>query len=76
MTTGTKPDSHSPAKERKGDYSVCSDSEGGRWGGGKTNERESRCKRSYRAQYDEAVETGTSQSLTTEHNVEGGSPVG
>jgi len=36
--------------------------------------RENRCKRSYRAQYDEAVETGTPQSLTTEHNVGGGSP--
>jgi hypothetical protein len=38
------------------------------------NGRENRCKRSYRAQYDKAVETGTPQSLTTKHNVGGGSP--
>ena len=42
----------------------------------KEGKRRSRCKRRYRAQYDEVEERNTPQSLTTEHNVEGGSPVG
>lgn len=43
--------------------------------GGKMNETENCCKRSYRAQYGKAVETGTPQSLKTEHNVGGDGPV-